>query len=204
MIGDIAERIRQNDPAHGKWCTSRHTYEVWVDASSLTRVCSLWRTQHINLSELDAILKGVNLALQWGATELHLFRLSICALVDIKHTYWKSQNTKVANEMLIRRGLSTLEKLIQEYNLLIMLSLVTSSENRANKLSVLRWWYDVIKKEVKPACSTCASMVNESSPNQICHTLPEWTFWYQADAVFCEMSLTYDIQVGHQGSGQKM
>lgn len=35
MIEDIAERIRQNDPSHGKWCTSGHTYEVWVDASSL-------------------------------------------------------------------------------------------------------------------------------------------------------------------------
>lgn len=34
--------------------------------------------QHINVAELDAIFKGVNVALQWKATELHLFTDSAC------------------------------------------------------------------------------------------------------------------------------
>lgn len=60
--------------------TNGQTYDVWVSASSLTRgvllgidgnvvedVCWLWpvnNAQHINIAELNAILKGINLALQ--------------------------------------------------------------------------------------------------------------------------------------------
>lgn len=34
--------------------------------------------QHINVAELGAVLKGVNVALQWKAIELHLFTDSVC------------------------------------------------------------------------------------------------------------------------------
>lgn len=87
MIEDIAARIHQNDPAHGKWCTNGHTYDVWVDANSLGTCvsleidgsviedeCWIWPVndpQHINLAKLDTILKGINLALQWSSTGLH-------------------------------------------------------------------------------------------------------------------------------------
>ena len=34
--------------------------------------------QHINLAELDAVLKGVNMALMWEASILHLHSDSAC------------------------------------------------------------------------------------------------------------------------------
>ena len=34
--------------------------------------------QNINLAELDAVLKGVNMALMWKATRLHLYTDSAC------------------------------------------------------------------------------------------------------------------------------
>lgn len=58
--------------------------KVWVDASSVgTRsewervedacwLCPTEDAKHINLAELDAAIKGVNLAHQWRALVLHL------------------------------------------------------------------------------------------------------------------------------------
>ena len=67
---------------------------VWIDASSLATsvvvesgeslikdVCWLQpacEDKHINLAELNAILRGINLALQWKATVLHLKTDSAC------------------------------------------------------------------------------------------------------------------------------
>lgn len=44
-------------------------------------------------------------------------------------------HTKAANEMLIRRQLNTLEKLVDEYSLSIDDMLVKSNENQADKLT---------------------------------------------------------------------
>ena len=87
---------------------------VWVDASSVaTRValetnetviedaywlCPINDAQHINLAELDAALKGTNLALQWEATVLHLVTDSAW----ISDTGKAHVNTRAAGEMLVR------------------------------------------------------------------------------------------------------
>ena len=68
---------------------------VWVDASSLaTGIALEWRetvledacwmrpeadAQHVNLGELDAVLKDINLALQWQGKVLHVKMDSVCA-----------------------------------------------------------------------------------------------------------------------------
>ena len=70
-----------------------HEMKVWVDASSLTMglaleangsinkdACWLYTTnypRYINLVELDAALKGINLILQWQATVLHFITDSV-------------------------------------------------------------------------------------------------------------------------------
>ena len=68
-------------------------FSVWVDASSLANDVSEYSgtivedacwlqpekdSQHINLVELDAIIKMVNLAILWKATTLHFFTISAC------------------------------------------------------------------------------------------------------------------------------
>lgn len=80
--------VRQEDSARGGWCVSGLEMTVWVDARSLATglslqvnggivedACLLHRdgdAQHINLGELDASFKVINLAFQWNAKVLHL------------------------------------------------------------------------------------------------------------------------------------
>ena len=52
-------------------------------------LCLVNDAQHINLAELDAIVKEVKLALQWQAKRLHLRINSLC----VYHADWKSRYT---------------------------------------------------------------------------------------------------------------
>ena len=84
----------------------------------------------INLAELDAILKGINLSLQWQGKLLHVKTDSVCVY------YWISDTltvcTKAASEMLIRRRLSTLKEIVKEYALTVDVTLVPSTRNIAD------------------------------------------------------------------------
>ena len=131
MITETLARVRKADPARGKWCVDGSDFDVWVDASSLATGVSLERDgtvvedacwmrpekdpQHINLAELDAIIKGVNLAILWEATTLHLFTDSACVHKWVTDTLTGRARvrTKAASEMLIRRRLSTLKSLVE-------------------------------------------------------------------------------------------
>ena len=110
---------------------------MWEDASSLvTRVAieydgaiieyASWlrpafADKHIYLAELDAVLRGINLALHWKASVIHLRTDSACVHWWISDTLSGKAKvrTKAALEMLIRRRLSTLQELAAEYRLTI-------------------------------------------------------------------------------------
>ena len=88
MLDEIMMRSSQTDPAHGDWCADGQEVTVWVDASSLATGVAIeydgaiiedasWlrpvhADKHINLAELDAVLKGITLALHWKASVIHL------------------------------------------------------------------------------------------------------------------------------------
>ena len=73
--------MTHKDPAQGEWCINGEEMNIWVDTSTLALgvllekdgivledACWLWPTndaRHINLAELDAVVKDVNLVLQW-------------------------------------------------------------------------------------------------------------------------------------------
>ena len=94
MISETVDSVRWGDPAHGDWCLDGRELNVWVDASSLAIGVALERheilledacrlrpendAQHINVAELDAVLKGINLALPWQCKVLHLKTDSVC------------------------------------------------------------------------------------------------------------------------------
>ena len=94
ILAETLTRVREADPVGGNWCMDSKEITVWVDASSIATGVALetngtviedacWlrpinNAQHINLAELDAALKGTNLALQWEATVLHLVTDSAC------------------------------------------------------------------------------------------------------------------------------
>lgn len=83
IIRDIVGRVSHDDPVRGKWYAPKSEKGVvWCDASSIATGVMLemgdavvedgaWLRKkedynHINVAELDAVLKGINLALKWG------------------------------------------------------------------------------------------------------------------------------------------
>lgn len=158
-LEDVIQRVRQNDPSRGVWNVSGQETTVWVDASSLAAGavieaggcviedgCWLRPTNdssHINLAELDALLRGVNMALAWKMKVLHVKTDSATVY------HWISDalsgkarlRTKSASEMLIRRRVGTLKAIIEEYDLLVDVSLVASANNQADALTRVpqRW-----------------------------------------------------------------
>ena len=119
MIKEVLTRVHKEDPAGGGWCVDGQALSVWVDASSLTTGVSLvydravvqdacWLrpakdSQHINLAEIDAIIKGINLAILWKTTTLHLFTDSASVHKWISDTLTSKARVrpKAASEMLI-------------------------------------------------------------------------------------------------------
>lgn len=84
----LMKTVAKMDPVRGDWCVNGNEMKVWIDASSVATgvllkvngsivedACWLHPSKdakHINLAELDAAIKGINLALQWRASVLHL------------------------------------------------------------------------------------------------------------------------------------
>ena len=117
MIKEVLTRVYKEDPTQGRWCIDGQTLSVWVNASYLATGMSLvydgavveyacWLHpekdfQHINLAELNAIIKGINLIILGKTTTLHMFTDSACV-----HK-WIS-DTKTASEVLIPQWLDTI------------------------------------------------------------------------------------------------
>ena len=117
--------------------------------------------QHINLVELDAVLKGINMALMWEATILHIHTDSACVHKWITDTLvGKARvHTRAASVMLIRHRLDALTSLVKEYGLSVDAVLVRSEHNRADSLPrVPQRWFDLVKKAVElPYCASAVS-----------------------------------------------
>ena len=91
---EVQVRVTGDDPVWGNWSVSGEELNMWDGASSLVTGVMLERhgdiledacwlhptnnVQHINLTELDAMVKGLNLVLQWQARAVHLHTNSMC------------------------------------------------------------------------------------------------------------------------------
>uniref|UniRef100_A0A5S6QMC4 RNase H domain-containing protein n=1 Tax=Trichuris muris TaxID=70415 RepID=A0A5S6QMC4_TRIMR len=152
MLRQIDARVKQHDPVRGRWDVTGETGKVWVDASgiaigvavkiggSIVEDATWLRSddaRHINMAELDAVIRGLNLALAWGLEDLEI-------LTDSATVHrWVSDgvsgkarlSTEAAGEMLIRRRISTVQSLVEEYSLQVVVSLVKSAENKADILT---------------------------------------------------------------------
>ena len=158
-LESVIQRVRQSDPSKGVWNVSGEEATVWVNASSLAigavieaedciieDGCWLRPTNdssHINLAELDALLRGVNMALAWKMKTLHLKTDSATVYhwVSDALTGKARLKTKSASEMLIRRRIGTLKEIVDEYELAVDIALVASCDNRADVLTRVpqRW-----------------------------------------------------------------
>ena len=111
-ITDTLAGAQQLYPAHEEWCMDTmdtKELDMWVDAKGAIIKDAYWlwlikNTQHINMSELDVVLRRVNLMLKWQATILHMNTDSLCLYSWTTNALTGESllNTKSTSEMLIR------------------------------------------------------------------------------------------------------
>ena len=185
MLTEMVGKVNRSDPARGRWDVAEGEMTVWTDASSLALGVVLevagcvvedacWlRTEdaaHINLAELDAAVKGVNMALTWGARQIRLRTDSRTVF------HWISDalsgrarlKTKASSEMLIRRRVALLSSLVAEYELHVNVEYVASASNVADGLtSVPCEWLKPVARQSSTAC--CAAAATESDTVRAAH-----------------------------------
>ena len=180
MMKEMMHRVREGDPARGRWDVSGARATLWVDASSLALGAVLevdgdaiedasWLRRedcgHINLAELEAVLKGLNLAVAWKMKEIRLMTDSRAVF------HWLSDaltgrarlKTKAASELLIRRRLQTITSIVQEYGLKIEVSFVPSEDNRADSLTRVPNKWLKSREAADPVCAA----VQEMTPAEV-------------------------------------
>ena len=125
------------------------------DASWLRK---LKDSSHINLAELEAIIKGLTLAMAWGIQELEVvtdsttvhgwLRSMLCGDVPLR--------VKGLGLTLVRRRLTMFEDIIAECELSVSVSWVKSSGNKADVLTR-------VPQEWLKSPSICSVAANETS-----------------------------------------
>lgn len=186
MLQETIQRVQATDPACGKWNIEGERATVWVDASSLAiaavmevdghtveDVTSLRQNEcaHINLAELDAALRGVNLAIQWGMKIVTLCTDSMTVyhwLTDAL-TGKSRLRTTAASEMLLRRRLATITEVVKEYELQLDVRYVRSEENKADALTRVpkRWMLSAGKQDI---CGVAAAVLSKDEMRRIHET----------------------------------
>ena len=173
----VWERLAADDPAAGPWCVSGDSAVVWTDASSLAvgvllascdgapieDACWLRRDDsgHINMAELDAAIRGINLAVAWGMSTIDVRTDS----VTVHHWIGDAVSgrarlrTKAQSELLIRRRVSIIRQLVDELSLTLSVTLVRSAENRADALTRVpaEWLRDARGAAEGPAAAAAAA-----------------------------------------------
>lgn len=154
MVRDLMSRVGEEDPVKGVWAVPMSGVgRVWCDASSLAigtclevdgRIvedgCWLRREEdaaHINLAELESILKGVNLAIAWGIRELEIMTDSSTVHGWITNLITDKSRLRShgMGEALIRRRLGLLADTISECGVQVTIVLVKSLDNKADRLT---------------------------------------------------------------------
>ena len=161
LVQEVLARVNGCDPVGGAWMVSdTKVGEVWADASGLAYGACVridgtivedasWLrskedTTHINVAELDASLKGINMALRWRLQNITLYTDSKTCFdwLNGAVTNRNKLHTKGMSEMLIRRRLTILKELISQYDLKIIVHHVPSGQNIADCLTRVprKWW----------------------------------------------------------------
>ena len=126
---------------------------MWCDASSLALGVAVeiegqivedaaWLRKrddsgHINVAELDAVVKGLNLALKWNLQSVEIMTDSMTVLRWLKTILDDESRVRVSgmSEMLVRRRLSVVRDLVHELGAELMVAFTPSEKNKADVLT---------------------------------------------------------------------
>jgi ribonuclease HI/transposase InsO family protein len=180
MLQEIINRVSDNDPARGQWPVSNvKVGKIWCDASSIaTGVCvqidgevvedACWLRKendvaHINLAELDAVLKGVNMALKWNLSQIEIITDSatVYSWVNSVLTLDRRVKTHGLGEALVRRRLTLLADLINECDLTVSVEKVASESNLSDSLTRVPKRWIASKSAAAPAIEFVSEKANE-------------------------------------------
>ena len=160
QMKEVVAEVRMNDPVSGVWnAPQSNTGVVWCDASDLAMGVVLeiggeevedatWMRKkddfnHINVAELEAVMKGINMCAKWGLKEVIVKTDSatVCNWLHLTITEERRVRTKGAAEVLVKRRLGIFKSMIQELDMNISVVLVKSGENKADSLTRVkkRW-----------------------------------------------------------------
>lgn len=190
-LRETVSEMRKNDPVRGRWDVKGDAAKVWVDASSLALGVVIevngqviedgsWLRKddsgHINMAELDSVVKGLNLVLAWKIKSIEL-------LTDSSTVHrWLSDGltgksrlkTKAASEMLIRRRIGVVMSLVEEYKLDLRVTLISSGNNKADALTrVPRRWLSRFQTGPTlspPLCAVAGEMTAEELVKEVHHS----------------------------------
>ncbi|GFS13393.1 hypothetical protein ElyMa_003135600 [Elysia marginata] len=133
MLREMLDQVHRDHPVKGKWRAPMTTKGViLVDASDLALRVQVeidgvpvedaaWQQKcdgysHINVAELEAALKGVNLGAKWGLKDITIFTDSatVCGWIKTTLSEERRVKTKGAAELLVKRRLGTLKNQMDE------------------------------------------------------------------------------------------
>ena len=151
-LDEVVLEVKKNDPVRGFWTARGDKARVWVDASSLALGAAVeidgsivedasWLRKddpsHINMAELDAVIKGLNLALAWKIRTVELMTDSstVHRWISDGLSGRSRLKTKAASEMLIRRRVGIILSLVEECGLQLSVTLISSVNNKADSLT---------------------------------------------------------------------
>lgn len=160
LAAELVQRARVSDPVKGRWrVKSDGEVTVWTDASSLAMGAAIqvdgtivedasWLRKksdnlHINVAELEAVGRGINLAITWGFKTFTIATDSKTVMSWLDNTVEGRDRvrTKGAAQMLIRRRLMVIKQVITEYQLSVEFRCVPTAENKADQLTrVAKRW----------------------------------------------------------------
>ena len=162
MLKQVLDRVSEGeDPVGGIWnvCFSNKLVRVYCDASSIATGCLLevdgevvedcaWLRKkddgaHINVAELEAVVRAFNLAIRWNLKRFEIVTdsASVFHWLNSILTGDKKIKTHGLAEMIVRRRLSVIRDLIDNYELDVTCVSVPSQNNRADILTrVKRSW----------------------------------------------------------------
>ena len=160
LVDELVKRALSEDPVKGQWYVNPNgNVTVWTDASSLAMGVAIqvdgtivedatWLRKksdhlHINVSELEAVGRGINLAIMWGFKTFTIATDSRTVLSWLDNTVEGQSRvrTKGAAQMLIKRRLMVIKEIINEYKLAVEFRFVPTIENKADQLTrVTKKW----------------------------------------------------------------
>ena len=186
----VAEFCRQldarvtgdGDLARGSWQVPSDKdveYVIWCDASDIglgvvvevdghvfedrSWLRPAGDTRHINVSELEATIKGLNLVVRWGGTKVRLMTDSKSAtswLNDVVTNSYRVR-TKGLHEVAVQRRLQIVWDIVIVAGLSVIVVLVPSAKNRADILAhVPATWTAHGKAQLKDSSSIAASLLD--------------------------------------------